>query len=155
MRLNTKFHFSFTDPFSVFLSSRASFKHCLETSKTVLLSCFISGKVLVIQSCPTVCDPMDQEPAGSSAHGTSQARIPEQVATLPGKNTRAGCHSLRQEYRAGCHSPRQEYQSRLPLFRESSWPEDPTQVSCIAGRLFTVWAAREDTWMGKLRLNTT
>ena len=27
--------------------------------------------------------------------------------------------------------------------RESSWPRDQTQVSCIAGRRFTLWATRE------------
>ena len=30
--------------------------------------------------------------------------------------------------------------------RRSSWPRDWTQVSCIAGRFFTVWATGEDTW---------
>ena len=30
-----------------------------------------------------------------------------------------------------------------PFSRRSSWPRDWTRVSCIAGRLFTVWAARE------------
>ena len=40
---------------------------------------------------------------------------------------------------------RQEYWSGL-LFRspgESSWPRDRTQVFCIAGRFFTIWATRE------------
>ena len=32
------------------------------------------------QSYPTVCDPMDWSPSGSSVHGISQARIPEWVA---------------------------------------------------------------------------
>ena len=32
-------------------------------------------KVLVVQSCPTLCDPMDYGPPGSSAHEISQARI--------------------------------------------------------------------------------
>jgi len=36
--------------------------------------------VLVIQSCPTFCDPMDCSPPGSSVHGISQARILEWVA---------------------------------------------------------------------------
>ena len=36
--------------------------------------------VLVIQSCPTLCDPMDCSPPGSSVHGISQARILEWVA---------------------------------------------------------------------------
>ena len=32
------------------------------------------------QSCPTVCDPMDYSPPGSSVHGVLQARILEWVA---------------------------------------------------------------------------
>ena len=31
----------------------------------------------------------------------------------------------------------------FPSPRESSQPRDQTQVSCIAGRLFTIWATRE------------
>ena len=38
---------------------------------------------LVTQSCPTLCDPIDYSPLGSSVHGDS-----------PGKNTGVGCHSL-------------------------------------------------------------
>ena len=37
-------------------------------------------KVLVTQSCLTLCDPMDCNPQGSSAHRTLQARILERVA---------------------------------------------------------------------------
>ena len=33
--------------------------------------------VLVTQSCPTLCDPMDYSPSGSSVHGILQARILE------------------------------------------------------------------------------
>ena len=40
---------------------------------------------LVAQSCPTLYDPMDCSPLGSSAHGDS-----------PGKNTGVGCHALLQ-----------------------------------------------------------
>ena len=32
-------------------------------------------KVLVAQLCPTLCDPMDCSPPGSSVHGLLQARI--------------------------------------------------------------------------------
>ena len=35
-----------------------------------------------LQSCPTLCDPMDCSPPGSSVHGISQARILEWVAIL-------------------------------------------------------------------------
>ena len=34
----------------------------------------------VTQSCPTLCDPMDCSPPGSSVHGILQARILEWVA---------------------------------------------------------------------------
>ena len=34
----------------------------------------------LIQSCPTLCDPMDYSPPGSSVHGIFQARILEWVA---------------------------------------------------------------------------
>ena len=40
---------------------------------------------LVTQSCPTLCNPMDCSPPGSSVHGD-----------FPGKNTRVGCHFLLQ-----------------------------------------------------------
>ena len=39
--------------------------------------------VLVAQSCPTLCDPIDCSPPGSSVHEDS-----------PGKKTGVGCHSL-------------------------------------------------------------
>ena len=38
---------------------------------------------LVAQSCPTLCNPMDCSPPGSSVHGDS-----------PGKNTGVDCHTL-------------------------------------------------------------
>ena len=31
----------------------------------------------------------------------------------------------------------------IPFSRGSSWPKDWTEVSCIAGRFFTIWATRE------------
>ena len=40
--------------------------------------CVLRGKLL--QSCPTLCDPMDRSPTGSSVHGILQARILEWVA---------------------------------------------------------------------------
>ena len=36
----------------------------------------------VTQLCPTLCDPMDCSPPGSSVHGILQARILEWVAVL-------------------------------------------------------------------------
>ena len=37
-------------------------------------------KVLVTQSCQTLCDPVDYSPLGSSVHGILQLRILEWVA---------------------------------------------------------------------------
>ena len=34
-------------------------------------------KVLVVQSCPTLCDPLDCSPPGSSVPGILQARMME------------------------------------------------------------------------------
>ena len=31
----------------------------------------------------------------------------------------------------------------IPFYRGSSWSRDQNQVSCMAGRFFTVWANRE------------
>ena len=41
----------------------------------------VKVKVLVAQSCPTLCDPMNCSPPGSFVHGIFQARILEWVAT--------------------------------------------------------------------------
>ena len=53
---------------------------------------------LVAQVCPSLCDPMDCSPPGSSAHGTLQARILEWVAICfsrgsspPGGQTQVFC----------------------------------------------------------------
>ena len=40
----------------------------------------VKMKVLVAQLCPTLCNPMDCSPRGSSVHGILQARILEWVA---------------------------------------------------------------------------
>ena len=39
----------------------------------------VKVKVLVAQSCPTLCHPMDCSPPGSSVHGLLQARVLESV----------------------------------------------------------------------------
>ena len=40
----------------------------------------VSCVYVLIQVCPTLCNPMDCSPPGSSVHGTSQARTLERVA---------------------------------------------------------------------------
>ena len=46
---------------------------------------FLALLCLVAQSCPTLCNPMDCSPPGTSVHGAS-----------PGKNDGEGCHALLQ-----------------------------------------------------------
>ena len=51
-------------------------------------------KVLVIQSCPPLCDPMDCSPPGSSVHEILQARILEWVAISSSRgSSRLGLNS--------------------------------------------------------------
>ena len=68
------------------------------------------SEVLVVQSCPTLCDPMDCSLPDSAIHGILQARILERVA--------------------------------IPFSRGSSQARYQTQVSCIAGRFFTIRATK-------------
>ena len=53
---------------------------------------------------------------------------------FPGKSTGVGCHFLLQG---------------------SSWPRDGTQVSCTAGRHFTLWATREALKLLEVTKNTS
>ena len=64
--------------------------------------------VLLTQSCPNLCNPMDYSSLGSSVHGILQARILEWLA--------------------------------ITYSSSPSQPRDQTQVSCTAGRFFTISA---------------
>ena len=44
------------------------------------ISAYVCVCVWLLLSCPTLCDPMNYSPAGSSVHGILQARILELVA---------------------------------------------------------------------------
>ena len=46
----------------------------------VYIYIYMKVKVLVTQSCLTLCDPMDCTPSGSSVHGILHARMLEWVA---------------------------------------------------------------------------
>ena len=78
--------------------------HIVEWERTVLPSLgyphllFLSMKVLVAQSCPTLCNPRDYSLPGFSVHGILQARILEWVAipfsrgsSQPRTQTRVSC----------------------------------------------------------------
>ena len=63
------------------LVSKLSCGHCIRAGT---MGC-AHRHCLVAQLCPTLCDPMDCSPPGSSVHGES-----------PGKYARVGCHPLLQ-----------------------------------------------------------
>ena len=65
---------------SVWLVSSGYFLKVSCFDRQTLTWFFGGGGGLVAQSCPTLCDPMDSIPPGSSIHGISQARILEWVA---------------------------------------------------------------------------
>ena len=103
------------------------------------------------QSCPTLCDPMDCSPPGSTAYGDS-----------PGKKTGVGYNALLQGifptqgpnpglphcrwilyHLSHQGSPWILKWVANPFFRGSSLLRNTTGISCIAGRFFTSWATRE------------
>ena len=61
-------------------------------------------KLLVFQSCMTLCDPMDCSPPGSSVHVRS-----------PGKNTGVSCHAFLQKSRVVCKCAKELEKKRLIL----------------------------------------
>ena len=78
---------SFTGYFTLMPLPR---KHLWEVVHIFFIKSFLVGifsrqfdmlKVLVTQSCLTLCDPMDCSPPGSSVYGIFQARILEWTAT--------------------------------------------------------------------------
>ena len=93
----------------VYFSQHPGFIPCLKTRWRAATHSL--GLKVKVKSCPTLCDPVDCRPSGSSVHGISQARILEWVA--------------------------------ISFSRGSSRPRDRTQVFCIAGRCFNLWATRK------------
>ena len=50
---------------------------------------YIVLRVTSLQSCPTLCDPMNRRPPGSSLHGITQAKILERVS-MPSSRRSSG-----------------------------------------------------------------
>ena len=53
----------------------------------LLLILYIPAAAKLLQLCPTLCDPMQYYPPGSSVHGTPQARILEWIAMLSSRGS--------------------------------------------------------------------
>ena len=115
-----------------------------------------------LQSCLTLCDPIDGSPPGPAIPGILQARTLEWVAISSSNAWKwkvkvkllGRVRLLATPWSAAYQAPpsvgfsRQQYWSGLPF----SFPGDPpnpgiepgywTWVSCIAGRFFSNWATR-------------
>ena len=69
--------------FTMILNSFVSFEQPLLGLIALLLQ--TKMKVFVTQWCPTLCNPLDYSPKGSSVHGISQARMLDWVAISSSK----------------------------------------------------------------------
>ena len=107
-----------------------------------LLQCMkVKSESEVAQSCPTLSDPMDCSPPGSSIHGIFQARVLEwgAIAFSSRFNCVQLCVTL---WTIACQVPlpmefsRQEYWNRVAIFysRGSSQPRHQTHISCSGSR---------------------
>ena len=117
------------------------------------------------QLCPTLCDPTDGSPTGSSVPGILQARILEWVAISFSKawKWKVNVKSLSHVWLFATPGTVAYYSSIRGIFwarvlewvaisfsRGSAWPRDRIQVSLTVGRLFTVWATKK--WVRKYSL---
>ena len=63
---------------------------CVHTYMDTFISIIgdlVNYHLMCAQLCPTLCDPMDQGPPGSSVHGILQARILEWVTVLSSRGS--------------------------------------------------------------------
>ena len=105
-----------------------------------------------LQSCPTLCDPIDSSPLGSPVSGILQARTLEWVAISFSNAWKwkekvkflSRVRLLATPWTAAHQAPpsmgfsRQEYWSGVPFLSPGDLPRDWTQVSHIVGRGFTI-----------------
>ena len=89
----------------IFPTGQVTITHSLEWPCVSSRCKLIKGSE-VAQLCPTLCDPMDCSPPGSSVHGI-----------FPGRNTGVGCHFLLQEI-----FPTQGLNPGLPHCRQTLCP---------------------------------
>ena len=104
------------------------------------------GKFLVkvVQSCWTLCDPMDclWNSPGQNTGMDSLSLLPRIFPTQGSNPDLPHCKwILYQQSHKG--SPRLLEWVAYPFSRGSSPPRNQTRVSCIAGGFFTNWAVRE------------
>ena len=83
------------------------------------MTCYLLCAVLSHSTCPTLFDPMDCSPPGSSVHGNS-----------PGKNTAVGCHALLKGF--------VPTQGSNPGLQHCRWILSQLRHTCVKQRLCSV-----------------
>ena len=115
------------------------------------------------QSCPTLCDPIDSSPTGSSVPGNLQARILEWVAisfsnawkwkvkvkSLSHVRLLATSWTVAYQVPPSMGFSRQEYWSGAPLPSPLSSPtKDQNHIPCIERQSTNHWTTRKvPTWL--------
>ena len=103
-------------------------------------------KVKVTQSCLTLWPRGLYSPWNSPSQNTGVGSLSLLQGIFPTQGLNPGALHCRQIlYQLSQKgSPRKLEWVAYPFSRGSSWPRNQTGVSCIAGRLFTSWAIREN-----------
>ena len=111
----------------LFLLLRDASNHTFIMESTIKILTSLNSEV--VQSCPTLCDPIDCSLPGSSVHGIFQARILEWVAIS---------FSM-------CSLGHKQYDG-FP------WWLGGKESACNAGDHLHCWICGFDTWVGKIPL---
>ena len=130
------------------------------TSAVSAVSSAAAAAAKSLQSCPTLCDPIDCSPPGSTIPGILQARILEWVASaLPRGSSQPRDHTHVSHCKLILYPLSHQGSWRIldrvayPFSRGSFWPRNRTRVSWIAGEFFTMealyWATMEVQWLKK------
>ena len=111
---------------------------------------YICAVCSVTQSCLTLCDPVDCSPPGypwgffRQEYWSGLPCPPPGDLPNPGiKNPGLPHCKLILYHLSHQGSPRMLKWVACPFSRGSSWPRNPSGVSCMAGGFFTSWPTRE------------
>ena len=99
-------------------------------------------KVLVVQSCPILCDPMDCSLPGSRVHGILQARILEWVAILFSR----GSPQPRDQTQVSCIASGFFTSCATREAQEMRWSPDIQYVPLHFSTLYLTWDLMTEMW---------
>ena len=108
-------------------------------------------KVKVAQSCPTLCDPMDNSPWNSLGHNIGVGSLSLLEGIFPTQGSNPGLLHCRQILYQLSHKRRLRTLEWVAyaFSSRSSWARNQTGVSCIVVIFFINWVIREaPLWSG-------